>query len=492
MVSFARTELAPDPVRPAPSPATPYPVGWRLAPDRDLVVLAEGRVLLGGSPTRLVRLRPKASRLVRGWLDGGQVENDRTARAVARRLVRAGLVHPRPAPGPAGMLVTMVVPVRDRAAELERLLASVGRTPTIVVDDGSLHGAPIEKVARDAGAEYLRLDTSRGPGGARNAGLAKVRTPFVAMVDSDCVLPPGWLDELVGHFGDPRVALVAPRVVSPDGPSALARYESARCALDLGPDEGPVAPGRRVGYVPSAAIVLRRAAVLPHCFDERLAVGEDVDLVWRLVEAGWDIRYVPSVEVEHEPRLQPLEWAARRFLYGSSAGPLARRHGDATAPARLSPATAAVWGLALSGRLTAAAGVGAVSTALLAGRLKGVVDDPFDVAARLTGVGMARSAGPIVAGMARAWTPAIVVGLFVRRLRRRRLALLAALGISAAQGWRSRPEGLDPLSYLSLRLADDLAYGLGVWWGCAREATVTPLVPAIVRPRRPKAGAQRT
>ncbi|HXR54921.1 MAG TPA: hypothetical protein VN793_07720, partial [Acidimicrobiales bacterium] len=82
------------------------------------------------------------------------------------------------------------------------------------------------------------------------------------------------------------MALVAPRVVTPTGPSWLARYEAARSPLDLGPIEGKVAPGGRVSYVPSAAIVLRRAAAAQMCFDERLEAGEDVDLVWRLVEAG--------------------------------------------------------------------------------------------------------------------------------------------------------------------------------------------------------------
>jgi mycofactocin glycosyltransferase len=492
MGSLARTSFCPDSVRPAPPAPTPFPVGWSLAADRDLFVLAGGRVLLGGSPTRLVRLRPRAATLVAGWLAGGTVENERAARAVARRLVRAGLVHPRPEPVPAGVLVTVVVPVRDRPESLERLLASVRGTPAIVADDCSSRGAEIEKLARDFGAEYVRLDSHSGPAAARNAGLGRARTPFVAMVDSDCEVPPGWLDGLMGHFGDPRVALVAPRVVTPAGPSVLSRYEAACSALDLGTDEGPVGPGRRVGYVPSAAIVVRRAAVPGRCFDERLAVGEDVDLVWRLVEAGWDVRYVPAVEVEHAPRLRPSDWAARRVLYGSSVGPLARRHGDAVAPARLAPATAAVWSLLLCGRVAAAAGVGAASTALLASRLRGVVDEPLDVAARLTVGGLARSAVPTVSGLARAWGPLLVMGLFVRRLGRARLALLAALGVSAARGWRSRPAGLDPLRYLSLRVADDLAYGVGVWLGCAQARTVTPLVPAVVRPRRAKPPAVRS
>jgi mycofactocin system glycosyltransferase len=385
---------------------------------------------------------------------------------------------------PPGVLVTVVVPVRDRPERLAGLLRSLGDSPCVVADDCSLNSGGIEKVARDAGAEYLRLDAHSGPAAARNAGLAGVLSPLIAFVDSDCEVPPGWLDGLVGHFADPKVALVAPRVVTPPGPSWLARYESARSPLDLGPDEGRVAPGTRLSYVPSAAIVVRRAAVAGVCFDERLGAGEDVDLVWRLVEAGWDVRYAPGTEVTHATSLRPAEWLARRALYGSTAGPLARRHGSALAPARVSTVAAATWGLLAARRPVAAVAVAGVSTAMLASRLTGVVDDPLAEATRLSLSGTARSAAPVVAGLARAWGPLLVVAMFVRRLGRWRLAAAGALAVGAARDWASRPAGLDPFRYLTTRVADDLAYGTGLWWGCARARTARPLCPAVATARR--------
>jgi mycofactocin system glycosyltransferase len=418
------------------------------------------------------------------WLEGAAVENRRTDRVVARRLVSAGVMHPRPPALSPGVLVTSVVPVHDRPELLERLLASLGDIACVVVDDCSLRRDEIEKAARDAGAEYVRLDTHSGPAAARNAGMGRVLSPLVAFVDSDCMVAPGWLDPLIGHFADPRVALVAPRVVTPTGPSWLARYEAARSPLDLGPIEGKVAPGGRVSYVPSAAIVLRRAAAAQMCFDERLEAGEDVDLVWRLVEAGWDVRYVPAVEVSHTTDLQPTRWLARRALYGSSAGPLARRHGGAVAPARVSPIAVATWGLVATRRPVAAVAVAVASTAVLASRLTGVVDDPFALATRLSLVGTARAVIPAVSGIARAWGPVLFCSLFVRRLGRLRLAVAGALAVGATRDWGSRPKGLDPIRYVSTRVADDLAYGTGLWWGCWQARTVRPLYPAITTARR--------
>ena len=104
-------------------------------------------------------------------------------------------------------------------------------------------------------------------------------TEFVAFLDSDCVPPPDWIERLAGHFDDPRVAAVAPRIRASDG---------GRSPLDMG-------PGRNVSYLPSAALIVRMAA--QPWFDPALRYGEDVDLIWRLEAAGWRFRYEPDVVV---------------------------------------------------------------------------------------------------------------------------------------------------------------------------------------------------
>jgi hypothetical protein len=50
----------------------------------------------------------------------------------------------------------------------------------------------------------------------------------------------------------------------------------------------------------------------------------------------------------------------------------------------------------------------------------------------------------------------------------------------AVNDWIANPGTLDPVRYAALHLADDLAYGAGVWLGCLRARTVRPLVPHIV------------
>ena len=64
---------------------------------------------------------------------------------------------------------------------------------------------------------------------------------------------------------------------------------------------------------------------------QTLRFGEDVDLIWRLVDAGWRVRYDPRVVVAHDDGRRLV----KRFHYGTSAAPLSLRH-----PGRLAPLSA--------------------------------------------------------------------------------------------------------------------------------------------------------
>jgi mycofactocin system glycosyltransferase len=436
----------------------------RLVPDPATRSWADGRVLVGGAPLRVLRLSEAGARLVRGWWRGEPVSQ--AHRALARRLVHAGIAHPAYADarlGPAD--VTVVVPVRDHA--LPDLAAVGAVTAVVVVDDGSATAVP---------GAAVRHDVARGPAAARNAGWRLVGTELVAFLDADVLPAPGWLDPLLPHFADPEVVAVAPRVRGMPGPSPLARYERHRCALDLGPVPAPVRPGGRVGYVPSAALVVRAAALSAHGgFDERLRFGEDVDLVWRLVAAGAQVRYEPASVVRHAPRDRLTGLLRQRFGYGTSAAPLGQRHGRAVAPVRVSVWSALAWAAVAAGRPVVGFGVAAATAALLPRRL-GRVGVPARESVRLAGLGHL-GAGRLLADAAtRAWWPVAVPVLAGTRRGRRLLAL--ALGRHLVDWYRQRP-AVDPLRWVLLRIADDLAYGAGVWWGALRRRTLVPLLPDL-------------
>ncbi len=466
----------PSPLRSAPSrDTTPLPAVFTLTEDESVREFDHGRVLAGGSPLRLFRLTERAVGLVARWRAGAAVGSRRPAQILARRLVSAGAFAPEAPPGTLGLEdVTVVVPVRDRPAQLDELVHSLRGLECVVVDDASMDPGATKEVAERHGARFVGLPVNVGPAGARNAGLASVRSTLVAFVDSDCLPSEGWLIPLLGHFDDPVVAAVAPRIVPAGKPL---RFESAGGSLDRGERAGPVRAGTGIPFVPSAALVVRTdVATGPDLFDSRLRGGEDVDLVWRLDEAGWEVRYEPASTVAHEGPLTLGAFLARRAFYGTTAGPLARRHGSAVAPAQISGWSLAVWALALTRRPVLSLGALSASIAVLAYRLRGIVRDPVGVATHIAGGGTARGALPTLASLTRAWSPALVVGLLFRRTR---LASALALLVPAAHSWARDRQGMDPARAVAVHVADDVAYGTGVWIGCAWERTLVPVVPRI-------------
>jgi mycofactocin system glycosyltransferase len=430
------------------------------------------RVLLGGSPRRLLTLSEKA-RAVLARADW----DTPTGRALATKLINAGFAHPTPQGGPGAEDVSVVIPVRDREPELRKLLAGLDPAlEVIVVDDGS--HSPLPDAA-------VRHAAARGPAAARNAGIAAATRPFVAVLDSDVVVPDGWLTTLLPHFVDPKVAAVAPRVVAARGAAesstiarVLARYDAARSPLDLGRSPASVTAGSRVSYVPAAALVLRRAALGAHLpfFDETLRYGEDVDLIWRLTEAGWTVRYEPSSAVGHAHRTTLRAAAAQRFGYGSSAAPLAARHPGKLAPFAINRWTLAAWALLLSGHPKAATATLAVAAQKLARSLP--VRHPLPLAAELVGGGALASGRALAEAASRPYAPVALPVLLAAGRKGRVLAAAALLLPALAEYRRARPE-LDPIRWTALRIADDLAYGTGVAVGCLRERSAAALRPRV-------------
>jgi mycofactocin system glycosyltransferase len=438
-----------------------------LGRDPSVRVVDGGRVLIGGSPLRVVRLTEAGARVVADLDAGHPLPDGRPVARLVDRLVDAGILHPRPTSGPWSPAdVVVVVPARGRGP---RVASAPGDPSVLVVDDGS--DPPLDLAATDAATATLRRDRSGGPAAARNTGWRATTAPLVAFVDADCAPAPGWLDALLPHFADPQVAAVAPRVASEPGAGTLARYEERHSPLDLGVVEGRVAPMTRISYVPATALVVRRSALEEAGgFDEDLRFGEDVDLVWRLVASGHRVRYDPRSVVVHEPRRTLAGWARQRFDYGASAGPLAVRHPGALAPVVVSGWSVLAWGLLAARRPAAGLAVAGATTALLARKLR-ALDDPAREAARLGLLGHLHAGHALAQAVTRAWLPLAVAAAVPSRTARRALAgaLLARALVGDAEPPVSR----------ALRLLDDASYCAGVWTGCWRARTLGPLRPAL-------------
>jgi mycofactocin system glycosyltransferase len=452
-----------------------FPGALPVSLDRSVRILNHGRTLLGGEPMRAMRITTAGTRVLTQLQYSGAGASS-NARNLARQLIDNGLAHPRAAPRAldAGD-VTVIIPARDRLDSLATCLQSLC-WPAVVVDDGSVRPAAIAAVCRRYGARLVRRDRSGGPGAARNAGIEACDTELIAFLDSDCVPTPDWLASLAGHFTDPVVGAVAPRIrpqlARPT--SWIARFAAKRSPLDLGPHAADVGPGRRVAYVPTAALVVRRQAI-GSGFDQDLRHGEDVDFVWRMRDAGWRIRYDPSITVHHT---EPSRWrdlVRRRYRYGTSAAPLAARHRGRLAPIVMEPRTSAVLGLLLLRRTRTAMSVWTWQTSSLVRRLW-----PVGVPAWRAVATSASTAGQAAIATGRFAATTLAPGLLTLALvsRRARASAIAMLLVAPTVEWLRRRPALDPLRWTALCIADDFAYGSGVWVSCLRAGTLDPVRPA--------------
>lgn len=220
--------------------------------------------------------------------------------------------------------VSVIVPVRDGAASLPGLLASLRRQTlaperfeVVVVDNASRDGSG--EVARRAGATVVE-EPRPGRARTRNRGAGAARGELLAFCDADCVADPGWLEALTACLRAAPLAAGEVRLTTGAPPNRIERLESLwRFQQERWVREG--------GWAASANLAARREAFEAiGGFDPAYRhIGEDVDLCLRARRAGFELGWCPDAVVEHpaEARLGPV--LRRAFLHGFSSTQLRRR-----------------------------------------------------------------------------------------------------------------------------------------------------------------------
>ncbi|MEU0491755.1 family 2 glycosyl transferase [Nocardiopsis sp. NPDC006139] len=514
---------------------SPLPTGLGVELDRAVRLADEGHLLVGGDPTRAVRLTSRqVSGLIR-WISGAPVR-DAEEGATAADLIAAGLAHPSPSAtlngrlrgGPShpssrpvgergGPTVDIVVIDRGAAggltATLDRLTRlHPGAEPIVVGATG-----PAARAARERGARVLPIPV--GGAAARALALTVSDAELVALVDAGHLPRPGWLEACTGHFADPAVAAVLPRTLvdlpasGGEGSAAVAAVAAARVGPDRGPDPAPVLPwghaapglarpaGADTGdpLGPVTALVLRRSAVDPSLLDPALGAAAEPALLWSLADRGLTVRHEPRSRVRVPPLADLGGYLRACAGTGAAAARLARLRGTRAAGPELSPTGVAVLAALLAGRPLSAAALavagGGVRVAALAAA--GV---PADRTAPAVAAGLVRQTRAASRALRGAWWPPAAAALTLGAVRITRdlrcgrrpaaatvlatAATAAALVAPHPAAWRTARGAapVDPLTWTALGIAGDAARGLGTWWGMARSRSAAPLLPRVRRP----------
>jgi GT2 family glycosyltransferase len=174
----------------------------------------------------------------------------------------------------------------------------------IVVDNGSTDGS-LELLRESPGVRVVSLGRNTGFAFAANRGVEAADSELVALVNTDIVLAPDWLERMARTLeSDPGAASVACKMVDLRNPELL--YDAGDVLRRDGAceqrgrferDDGRFnQPGEVFGACAGAALYRRSVVLAAGGFDERFFTYlEDVDLALRLRLAGWRCRYEPVV-----------------------------------------------------------------------------------------------------------------------------------------------------------------------------------------------------
>ena len=265
--------------------------------------------------------------------------------------VRPFDVAQRGAGSPVSPRYSVVIPLYNKRAHVERAVASVlgqdvGDLELVIVDDGSTDGGgEVAAAIRDPRLRLVR-QANQGVSAARNRGIAESTAPCIALLDADDEWAPGFLREieaLRSEFPEAIIHATAYRLAAGGHSRPMSNWK----AMGDGPERRLIdyldCLGRDVFPFSASSVCIGRAALArAGGFDTGLAVGDDVLLwirlalqgpvAWSRAEFSFYHRDAENRALEHPQRLDhELTFLARLAAHcrsdwrDSAAAPALRR-----------------------------------------------------------------------------------------------------------------------------------------------------------------------
>lgn len=271
--------------------------------------------------------------LVEDW-NMGITTRDRQPRP-AFSTVQKAYQSKSPRPLQSAPKVSVVVASYNGATTLRACLESLEQLnypdyEVILVDDGSTDNTPeLIKPRADGSTAFphlqsIRHDKNAGLSAARNTGIAAATGEIVAFTDADCRVDQDWLHFLVGTLDHSDFAGVG-------GPNLLPPDDSAVAAAVMASPGGPahvMMDDREAEHIPGCNMAFYKSALESiGGFDPMFTkAGDDVDLCWRLQQAGFHIGFNPAAFVWHYRRSTISAYLKQQEGYGEAEALLVRKH----------------------------------------------------------------------------------------------------------------------------------------------------------------------
>ena len=236
--------------------------------------------------------------------------------------------------------VSFVVPVHNGERWLDEALACIlaqrdGRPfEVIAVDDGSTDGSASILARRAAAGEVRVLRAAkRGAAAAMNQGIRETSQPVICVVDQDVELKPGWTTAILEPFREPDVGAVQGYFVTDPQAPIVARV----AGMDLEQRYAAIGEGRTNHVCTGNSAYRAKALHKAGLFDESFGYGYDNDMSYRLMKAGYALRFCPGAKSIHRWRETVRGYLVQQYGQGYGRLDIVWKHpgwvaGDAVSP----------------------------------------------------------------------------------------------------------------------------------------------------------------
>lgn len=232
------------------------------------------------------------------------------------------------------MKYSIIVPVYNRPDEVDELLESLTKQTlkdfeVIIVEDGSIKPCKdvCEKYANILDLHYYAKENS-GPGQSRNYGAERSNGEWLIILDSDVVLPEGYLEAVEKSLTS------STSIAAWGGPDAAhPSFTPVQKAISYSMTSFFTTGGIRGGkakldkfYPRSFNMGIRRDVYLKLEGFTKMRFGEDIDFSYRIVEAGYMPRLFPEAWVWHKRRTDFRKFFRQVYNSGIARINLEKRH----------------------------------------------------------------------------------------------------------------------------------------------------------------------
>ena len=231
------------------------------------------------------------------------------------------------------MKYSIIVPVYNRPDEVDELLESLSNQTlkdfeVVIVEDGSVKPCKdvCDKYAGILALHYYAKENS-GPGQSRNYGAERAQGDYVIILDSDVVLPTGYLQAIDDELRQNPSEAFGGHDAAHDSftPVQKAISYSMTSFFTTGGIRGGKAKLDKF-YPRSFNMGIRRDVYLKLGGFSKMRFGEDIDFSYRIVEAGYKPQLFPEAWVWHKRRTDFRKFFRQVYNSGIARINLEKRH----------------------------------------------------------------------------------------------------------------------------------------------------------------------